>query len=781
MHFRLLLVLLFSSLFFFSTNVILTNATNQISSQVDIDCSTSAEVSQEECEALVSLYHSTNGDNWFRNFNWLVIDETVDVCSWYGVECESGSIESIFLSSNELSGTLPIEIGGLINLRFFEINDNNITGELPATFWSLPNLFYFEANGNSLSGQLPAEIKNLSKLSFFSLTSNQMQGPIPKELGDLPRLHTLKLNANQFTGTIPSELGNPQYLTYLTLYNNKLEGEIPAELSKLSNIEYLDLGVNKLTGPIPASLGSLSQLQQLYLIENQLTGEIPSEFGNLSNLNHLGLWNNNLTGNIPAELGSLSNLILLGLHSNQLDGGIPSEIGNLVEVESLYLNDNQLNGAIPSELGNLTSLEYFVLSNNKLTGSLPASLGNLSQLRSFYVSQNNLVGAIPEEFTNLEYLYAFGFYDTNICIDETTTVSTWLEDMKNESGNWERVQGTGFICDQPKGKISGRITDPSNNNLENIEVKILRSIQGVSHTVTTTQTNSDGVYTADGLGRDINYLVQFVDPTDTYPSKYYDNVAEIEFAVAVTVSLGANTSDINTVLGIPSTNYYYLNVDIEEPRSNSGYVVSSPAGIDCSTRFSSDHNDCTEVYAEDSVITLSAINTSNYPFFDWSEPCSGQTQCTISMAEDITVTAIFTNPPPLYTVEIANNNGASITSDPSGISCGGFFINTCSENFRGGTTVTLTARVYDGFYFHNWLGDCAGSANPCVLEVDSPKSVSINAMDTPPTVTPTPMPTSTPVATPTPEATPVATIPPSATPNPPAETDSLIYLPVILR
>ena len=38
------------------------------------DCSTATGMPQSECEALVALYESTDGDNWNDNTGWLTTD-----------------------------------------------------------------------------------------------------------------------------------------------------------------------------------------------------------------------------------------------------------------------------------------------------------------------------------------------------------------------------------------------------------------------------------------------------------------------------------------------------------------------------------------------------------------------------------------------------------------------------------------------------------------------------------------------------------------------------------
>jgi hypothetical protein len=67
-------------------------------------CATVTDVPVSECEALVALYQSTDGANWFTNANWL---STATVGSWFGITITSGHINVIQLVFNNLSGSLP--------------------------------------------------------------------------------------------------------------------------------------------------------------------------------------------------------------------------------------------------------------------------------------------------------------------------------------------------------------------------------------------------------------------------------------------------------------------------------------------------------------------------------------------------------------------------------------------------------------------------------------------------------------------------------------------------
>lgn len=294
-------------------------------------CMTALGVPAGDCDALVALYTSTNGDSWTDNTNW-----GIDIAPWFGVTVSGARVAEIELFSNYLTGSIPPELGNLNNL---------------ARLW---------------------------------LYSNQLAGPIPSELGNLINLGELFLTGNQLTGPIPAELGNLSNLTWLILDNNQLEGPIPAELGNLSGLTDLLLNRNQLTGPIPAELGNLSNLRGLYLFTNWLTGPIPAELGNLGNLEYLKLSWNHLTGPIPPELGNLVNLKHLDLDWNQITGPIPAELGNLLKLEVLDLMGNLLTGPIPVELGNLSILDWLYLNNNHLDADADGNALIPEEIQAWY-------------------------------------------------------------------------------------------------------------------------------------------------------------------------------------------------------------------------------------------------------------------------------------------------------------------------------------------------------------------------------------------------------------
>ncbi len=332
--------------------------------------------------ALVSLYNATSGSNWFNTW-----DLSQPLSTWYGV-------------------TLSQDACKVIELK---LDNNNLTGSLPADLGNLYHLTNLNLGFNQISGNIPIELGNLSSLNILAIHQNQLSGEIPPELGDLSNLTDLLLNDNLLSGNFLPALGKLSNLTYLYLSNNLLSGSLPPEIGNLFNLVHVQIGHNQLSGSLPSEIGNLVNLEVLTLPNNQLSGSLPAEMGNMASLRTLSLAQNQLSGGIPPELGDLPNLRILFCSNNQLSGNIPSELGNIPNLHTLWLHHNQLSGNIPPELGNLSSLVYLELNNNQLSGSIPGELGNLPNLRYFKLYDNELSGCYPQSLCNLN-LNDYDFY-----------------------------------------------------------------------------------------------------------------------------------------------------------------------------------------------------------------------------------------------------------------------------------------------------------------------------------------------------------------------------------
>ncbi|KAE8729043.1 putative LRR receptor-like serine/threonine-protein kinase [Hibiscus syriacus] len=243
---------------------------------------------------------------------------------------------------------------------------------------SISELETLNLSGNNLTGTVPEDIIRLGNFTTLNLSHNKFSGEIPNGLSDLSSLVVLNLSACGFSGRIPANIGSLMKLTSLDLSKQQLSGELPIELFGLSSLHVVALEENRLSGDVPEGFSSLAGLLCLNLSANEFTGRIPSTYGFLQSLVVFSLSDNRVSGRKPVELGNCSDLEVLQLRSNQLKGNPP--------------DGNQLSGNIPVSLSKLSNLTSLDLSSNRLSGDIPLSFPNMSSLKYLNLSRNNLEG-----------------------------------------------------------------------------------------------------------------------------------------------------------------------------------------------------------------------------------------------------------------------------------------------------------------------------------------------------------------------------------------------------
>lgn len=242
-------------------------------------CTFTLTLTNPDYDALLALYNSTNGPGWNNNSGW---GTGCNVCNWHGVTCNgNGRVIFLDLNSNNLTGTIPTDIGNVTYLEELNLGGNNITGSLPS------------------------QLTNLTFLKRLYLGHNNLSGNIPSFIGSLANLETLYLNDNSFSGNIPSQIWNLTNLQYLYLSDNQLTGTLPSAIGNLANLYDFDLQNNQLSGTIPSQIGGMASLSDFRLFNNQFSGDLPAQLGTLPNLGALVLNNNQFTGCFPVTFTSL--------------------------------------------------------------------------------------------------------------------------------------------------------------------------------------------------------------------------------------------------------------------------------------------------------------------------------------------------------------------------------------------------------------------------------------------------------------------------------------------
>ncbi|RXI08820.1 hypothetical protein DVH24_022964 [Malus domestica] len=372
------------------------------------------------------------------------------------------------------------------NLERLDISDNNFGGVLPESLSNLSTrLEVMTLGGNYLSGSIPVDIGNLINLGVLGIGRNLLRGPIPSSISKLSKLYDLSLNHNELSGTIPSSVGNLTSLGRLLLMSNTLEGSIPPSLGECMNLQALQvlgyhgqdrsclfrrfaeradgywtccrrimpirsiylfvttllfvmnlssadpfgnetdrLALLKFKESISADpLGFLNscndsfhfcnwygvtcsrrhqRVAALNLQGSDLRGTISPHIGNLSFLrsSHLNLSDNILEGEIPVNLTYCSELSIISLTSNRLTGNIlrhPTFLGKSFINHTTFLGIYNLVGNVPEEIAQLKSLSFFAIRPNNLSGMIPSSLFNISSMNTLSLTDNEFEGIIPPD------------------------------------------------------------------------------------------------------------------------------------------------------------------------------------------------------------------------------------------------------------------------------------------------------------------------------------------------------------------------------------------------
>ncbi|MGC9348408.1 MAG: leucine-rich repeat domain-containing protein, partial [Anaerolineae bacterium] len=464
-----------------------------------------------------------------------------------------------------------------------------------------------------------------NRVSSLQLNGNRLSGQLPPEIGDLTALTSLNLRFN-YLSSLPTEIGDLIALTSLELSGNYLMS-LPAEIGELTALKWLRLGLNRLAS-LPPEIGELTALRTLNLSVNRLT-TLPDQISNLTALRTLNLAGNSFAGTVPAVVWDLVGLTSLTLAGNQLTR-VPAEIGCLTALTSLNLESNMLAG-LPSDIGQLTALRTLDLGNNQLT-TMPAEIVGFSGLRHLTVEGNPLTGEMPTSLTSLSQLVFLGFYDTDWCVPNTEDVLLWLSGIST-------VYGTGFICGEGLGSLSGRVMADS-GPVAGVEVQLSRTVptyHGFRH-IASTKTVADGTYGFADLGQGIgiDYRVRFVDPTFELAPQYYDAKPTIGTADVITITPGIPRTGIDAVLALPAPPT--VSVDTE-----TGNVVYSPDGTAQIAMPAPNPSDITvtrTVTCATGTPVSVTLNLSTGPMYPMASAGSDQYQVTIPAA-DISGNATF--------------------------------------------------------------------------------------------------------------------------------------------
>lgn len=486
----------------------------------------SAACNMDDWNALKKLYNYTNGDNWKINTNWDILkqDSIPENCSLRGLHGitfdVSGRVTAVNLYNNNLTGSLPDEIGNLTSLQYLDLGFNTIDSTINNQIGKLTELEILFLDNNQFTGSIPLSLLNLKKLGQLTVHNNNLSGCFDVQFG----AWCGQFSANSFS----VEGDNNKFNTSFDLFCENGNGICAIERCDIEDWRTLkqfykstngddwtdNLNWETVTGNLPpvdcdlrklrgVSLNVEGKVMALDLFDNNLTGSLPDETGDLTELTYIDLGYNLIGDTIPPALGKLDKLNTLLLDNNNFTGNIPGTFADMENLSILYLNNNNLTGCPNADLANLcTKLikdynknEYISEGNNLNIDweifcefgidscKIPTCEADWFALKQLYINTNGdnwdindgwetiIEGSPPLENCNLNLLFGVETDDdgnvTNIDLHDNNLTGI----LPTAIGNFSNLKDLLLYDNQ----ISGNIP-PEIGNLSNLEdIRLFRN------------------------------------------------------------------------------------------------------------------------------------------------------------------------------------------------------------------------------------------------------------------------------------------------------------------
>ncbi|KAJ9678926.1 hypothetical protein PVL29_020971 [Vitis rotundifolia] len=355
------------------------------------------------------------------------------------------SLEKLYLSHNHLQGEIPKSLSNLCNLQALELERNNLSGQLAPNFVACANdtLETLSLSDNQFSGSVPALI-GFSSLRELHLDFNLLNGTLPEStifeahLFNLSQLFYLNLSSNSLTFNMSLEWVPPFQLDSLRLASCKLGPRFPSWLRTQNRLSELDISNSEISDVLPDWFWNVtSTVETLSISNNRIKGTLPnlsSKFGSFSNIDmssncfegsipqlpHAVRWldlsNNKLSGyRLPNCWVQWERLVVLNLENNRFSGQIPNSFGSLRSIQTLHLRNNNLTGELPLSSKNCTSLRFIDLAKNRLSRKIPEWIGgSLPNLTVLNLGSNRFSGGICPELCQLKNIQILDLSSNNM-------------------------------------------------------------------------------------------------------------------------------------------------------------------------------------------------------------------------------------------------------------------------------------------------------------------------------------------------------------------------------
>lgn len=240
------------------------------------------------------------------------------------------TLEKLFLSSNQLNGSVPESVGQLFSLKMLDLSSNSLAGVIKeGHFLNLSRLQYLHMSNNSLSFNLSLDWISPFQLTELFAASCKLGPSFPKWLRTQRKLQSLDISKADISDSIPKWFWDMSpSLEYMNFSFDKIHGMLPNLSSKNYTYSASDLSSNHLYGPVPSFPPNTTTL---FLSNNTFSGSVSSLCSTrLSLLTQLDLSHNVLSGELPTCWMQFKKLYTLNLANNNFSGKIPKVLGQII-------------------------------------------------------------------------------------------------------------------------------------------------------------------------------------------------------------------------------------------------------------------------------------------------------------------------------------------------------------------------------------------------------------------------------------------------------------------
>lgn len=375
-------------------------------------------------EALMALYEAAGGENWTNHENW---GTNTELSEWYGVTVEDNEIVALELPDNNLSGTLPVELGALIRLQRLVLNGNLLMDTIPANIGNLSQLEELNLANNDLTGNIPASLGDLRNLEVFDLSYNSLSGSIPRRVTLLSAydLDKVGLQYNAEGAEIYLEVEG-EGLVEGEQYIGDLNFTTQAEINSFAEKGYAEVLGNMTISRSNTGITNVPVFKGLQKIHGNLEGYNNTSFPDLT---YVG---GNLTGSDEYWTAENTDKLTYVGGDIEIIGTDVVGFNNIAKAGTMYLRGEAING-----FRNLMQT-----SNLEITSSgIVQGFDNLTKIDG--MMDLKYTQRIPE-FQNLQYCEELNLQscgETGIIYNGFNALESVGSDLTINSMDYSEIQG----------------------------------------------------------------------------------------------------------------------------------------------------------------------------------------------------------------------------------------------------------------------------------------------------------------------------------------------------